>query len=157
VTTSSPQPRVVYFGDERTAEVDAPGQSILKTSQRARVPHIAECGGHGRCTTCRVRILDGLANVSPRTDAERAIAEARGWDPFTRLACQTRVHGEVTVERIVRSAADAARIRAEEANTQRGRELTLAILFCDLRNFTSLTERHLPHDTRSLDSSRKIA
>jgi len=107
---------------------------------------MSECGGRARCTTCRVRILDGLANVSPRTAAERAIAEARGWDAFTRLACQTRVYGEVVVERIIRSAADATRIRAEEANTQPGRELALATMFCDLRNFTPLTERHLPYD-----------
>jgi adenylate cyclase len=146
MTTHTTQPRVVYFGEGRTAEVDTPGQSILRISQQARVPHVSECGGHARCTTCRVRILDGLANVSPRTNAERAIAEARGWGPFTRLACQTRVHGEVIVERIIRSAADATRIRAEEANTQPGRELMLAIMFCDLRNFTPLMEQHLPHD-----------
>ena len=141
-----PRPRVVYFAEGRTAEADAPAQSILAMSQQARVPHMSECGGRARCTTCRVRILDGSANVSPRTDAERAIAEARGWDPFTRLACQTRVYGDIIVERIIRSAADATRIRAEEANTQPGRELALATVFCDLRNFTPLTERNLPYD-----------
>jgi class 3 adenylate cyclase len=35
---------------------------------------------------------------------------------------------------------------SKEANTKPGRELALAILFCDLRNFTPLTERHLPYD-----------
>jgi class 3 adenylate cyclase/hemoglobin-like flavoprotein len=107
---------------------------------------MSECGGHARCTTCRVRCLDGLANLSPRTDAERIIAEARRWDPFTRLACQTRVHGDVIVERIIRSSADVARMRAEESGLERGRELSLATLFCDLRGFTPLTERHLPYD-----------
>jgi class 3 adenylate cyclase/hemoglobin-like flavoprotein len=144
--TQSGRARVVYFSDARTADVEAPSQTILRISQSHRVPHMSECGGHARCTTCRVRVLDGLANLSPRTDAERAIAEERGWDAFTRLACQTRVFGDVIVERIIRSAADAARMRVEESNLQRGRELSLAIMFCDLRGFTPLTERHLPYD-----------
>jgi ferredoxin len=71
-------PRVVYLGDEVAAEVDPPGQTILGVSRKARVPHMSECGGRARCTTCRVRVLDGLANLSARTEAELVIAEARG-------------------------------------------------------------------------------
>src|SRR5436190_23946895 len=125
-------PRVTYCDADLVVEVKGPEETILGLSQRHRIPHMSECGGHARCTTCRVRCLDGLANLSPRTEAERAIAEARQWDPFTRLACQTRVHGDVIVERIIRSPADATRIRVEESGLQRGREVSLVTLFCDL-------------------------
>jgi class 3 adenylate cyclase/hemoglobin-like flavoprotein len=139
-------PRVTYFDADMVVEVEGPWETILVLSQRHRIPHMSECGGHARCTTCRVRCLDGLANLSPRTDVEGAIAEARGWDPFTRLACQTRVHGDVIVERLIRSPADATRMRVEESGLQRGREVSLVTLFCDLRGFTPLTERSLPYD-----------
>jgi len=139
-------PRVTYFDADLVVEVDGPEETILGLSQRHRIPHMSECGGHARCTTCRVRCLDGLANLSPRTDAEAEIARARGWDPFTRLACQTQVRGDVIVERLIRSPAEAARMRAEEYGLKRGREVTLVTLFCDLRGFTPLTEGHLPYD-----------
>lgn len=139
-------PRVTYFDADVVVEVEGPEETILRLSQRHRIPHMSECGGQARCTTCRVRCLDGVANLSPRTDAERAIAEARGWDPFTRLACQTRVRGDVIVERLIRSPAEATLVRAEESGLQRGREVSLVTLFCDLRGFTPLTERTLPYD-----------
>ncbi len=146
MTPQGRPPRVTYFDDNRVVEVEVPEQTILRISQLHRIPHMSECGGHARCTTCRVRCLDGVANLSPRTDAESVIAAARGWDPFTRLACQTRVRGDVVVERIIRSAADATRMRVEESGLERGREVSLVTLFCDLRGFTPLAERHLPYD-----------
>src|SRR3954452_6563683 len=144
--TEAGRPRVTYFDADRVVEVEGPEETLLGLSQRHRIPHMSECGGHARCTTCRVRCLDGVSNLSPRTAAERAIAASRGWDPFTRLACQTTVHGDVIVERLIRSPAEATRMRAEESGLQRGREVALVTLFCDLRGFTPLTESYLPYD-----------
>src|SRR3954452_9246711 len=93
--TEAGRPRVTYFDADRVVEVEGPEETLLGLSQRHRIPHMSECGGHARCTTCRVRCLDGLANLSPRTDVEGATAKARGGDPFTRRACQPRVHGDL--------------------------------------------------------------
>ncbi len=54
-----------------------PEETILDLSVRQRIPHMQECGGNGRCTTCRVRILEGMNNVTPRTAAERQVARRR--------------------------------------------------------------------------------
>src|SRR3954453_16367067 len=110
--TEAGRPRVTYFDADRVVEVEGPEETLLGLSQRHRIPHMSECVGHARCTTCRVRCLDGVGNPSPRTDAERAIAATREWDPFTRLACQTSVHGDVIVERLIRSLAEATLMRA---------------------------------------------
>jgi len=48
MTTHSMRPRVVYLAEWRTAETDTPGQSILRISQQARVPHMSEFGGNQR-------------------------------------------------------------------------------------------------------------
>ncbi len=54
------------------------------------------CGGYGQCGLCRVEIVTGMDNLSPRTDFEnRKLAKK----PSThRLACQTLVNGEVSVK-----------------------------------------------------------
>src|SRR5580692_5702434 len=49
-------PRVTYF-HEITLEDVPRGQNLLDLSIRHRIPHFHQCGGHGRCTTCRVQIL----------------------------------------------------------------------------------------------------
>ncbi len=71
------------------------GQTILDASIRNRIPHHHQCGAQARCTTCRIQILDGISHVSARSLFEEQIASTRGWDKFTRLACQTKVHGDV--------------------------------------------------------------
>jgi class 3 adenylate cyclase/hemoglobin-like flavoprotein len=137
---------IVFLGDDRTVPVADAALTILDVSVAHKIPHLRECGGNGRCTTCRVRIHDGIENVSPRTPREIEVADALGWDRFTRLACQTRVGGDVTVERLIRSGADMARVQVEGASAAPAQEQTLAVLFCDIRDFTPLADSHLAFD-----------
>ncbi len=139
-------PRISYHREDRSPAVAHPGQSILDVSIANRIPHVRECGGNGRCTTCRVRICDGVRNVSPRSRQEAELAKARHWDEFTRLACQTHVTGDVTVERLVRSSADLSRVQLEEASLVQPEERALAVLFCDIREFTPFVDRNLAFD-----------
>ncbi|WP_312000841.1 adenylate/guanylate cyclase domain-containing protein [Bradyrhizobium altum] len=125
------------------------GQTLLDASIENRVPHHHQCGGQARCTTCRVRILDGLSQVSARTPLEEQVAAQRGWDDFTRLACQTRIYGNVVARRLLQSPQDVVVLDLDELGASSGaeeRELDVAVLFCDIRNFTSQTERSLPYD-----------
>jgi len=105
-----------------------------------------KCGGNGRYTTCRVRILDGASQLTPPTRREVELAQARGWDPTIRLACQTHASGDVTLERIVLSEATASQLRAETAGREAGAERQLAILFCDMRDFTALADANSAFD-----------
>jgi ferredoxin len=53
------------------------------------------CGGIGQCGLCKVEIIEGMDNLSPRTDFEnRKLAKKPA---NYRLACQTLVNGEVSV------------------------------------------------------------
>ena len=56
---------------------------------------LMNCGGYGQCGTCIVEIVDGMENLSPRTETEN---RKLGKKPDSyRLACQTLVNGEVKV------------------------------------------------------------
>ncbi len=137
---------IVYLGDEREIPVADPNVTILDVSIAHKIPHFRECGGNGRCTTCRVRILDGIQNVLPRSQRETEVADAFRWDRFTRLACQTRVRGDVTIERLIKSCGDVSRVQVEGASTAPSEERTLAVLFCDIREFMPFAEKHLAYD-----------
>ena len=56
---------------------------------------LMNCGGYGQCGTCIVEVIEGMANLSPRTDVENRKLKKR---PSThRLACQTLVNGPVSI------------------------------------------------------------
>src|SRR3984893_5098741 len=100
-----------------------------------------------RCTTCRVQILEGISHISPRTPIEQCVASQRGWDEFIRLACQTRVHGDMVVRRLLQNSQDIIVLDLDELHDAgEGRELEVAILFSDIRNFTAQSEKNLPYD-----------
>ena len=141
-------PSVTYF-HEITLEDVPKGQILLDLSIRHRIPHLHQCGGYGRCTTCRVQILDGLSNVSPLGEVEQKVAFRRGWDECTRLACQTRVEGDVVIRRLLNNAQDIIVLDLDETEggtVGEGKEIDLAVLFSDIRDFTTLSEQSLPHD-----------
>ncbi|MGJ3252541.1 MAG: 2Fe-2S iron-sulfur cluster-binding protein [Elainellaceae cyanobacterium] len=56
---------------------------------------LINCGGYGQCGTCIVEIVEGMENLSPKTDAEKQKLKKRP-DSY-RLACQTIVNGPITV------------------------------------------------------------
>src|SRR3984893_14150689 len=143
-------PSVTYF-HEITLEDVPKGQILLDLSIRYRIPHLHQCGGYGRSTTCRVQILDGLSNVSPLGEGERDGDPRRVGYEFTRLACQTRVEGDVVIRRLLDNAQDIIVLDLDEINGRtagagEGKELDLAVLFSDIRDFTTLSEQSLPHD-----------
>jgi ferredoxin len=57
---------------------------------------LTNCGGYGQCGTCVVEIVEGMENLSPRTDFEQKVLRKKP-ESF-RLACQTLVNGSVSVK-----------------------------------------------------------
>lgn len=54
------------------------------------------CGGYGQCGTCVVEVVEGMENLSPKTDVEKR--KLRKKPESYRLACQTLVNGSVSVK-----------------------------------------------------------
>ncbi len=56
---------------------------------------LTNCGGYGQCGTCVVEIVEGMENLSPKTDFEKRRLKKKP-DNY-RLACQTLVNGPIKV------------------------------------------------------------
>ncbi|HEY8374954.1 MAG TPA: adenylate/guanylate cyclase domain-containing protein [Nannocystis sp.] len=136
---------IVEFERERCIQADDPDRTLLEIALAAGIPHASACGGQGRCSTCRVLVLDHPEHLTPATEVEQRLARVKGFEPNIRAACQTRVLGDVRVRRLVLDDEDARLASAGTAQSL-GRERQLAVLFSDIRDFTSFTERHLPYD-----------
>jgi adenylate cyclase len=114
------------------------GWSVLEASRANGIPHLSLCGGRARCSTCRIRVEGPAAHLPPpNADEARTLARVNaGAD--VRLACQLRPTGDIAVTPLLRP----AQPRPQEFGVERD----LAILFIDLRRWTGLAEKQLPHD-----------
>ena len=135
--------RLTYPGG-RVVEI-APGMTVLDASLINGIPHAHVCGGHGRCSTCRIRVSRGLDELPLPSSAERSVLARVAAEPAVRLACQVRPTRDLTLAPLVPATAGAA-AGWGRASHLRGQEQEVAILFADLRGFTELSERKLPYD-----------
>ncbi len=134
------------YGERRSVTQPA-GFTILEISRLAGIPHAAVCGGRGRCSTCRVRVGGVDRDKLPPAEPEEAKVLARvGAPPNVRLACQVRPPpGHYSVTPLL--PASAGPVEAYRRQPQaHGGEQYIAILFADIRGFTSISEGKLPYD-----------
>jgi adenylate cyclase len=122
-----------------------PGTSVLEASRGANIPHASVCGGHGRCSTCRIKIMGASDAIPEPAEAELRVLRSIGAPPNVRLACQLRPTGDVEVTPLL-PADVTARDGVGKRMDMQGSELEIAILFCDIRAFTKLAEPMLPYD-----------
>lgn len=141
-------PAVFYYPDEIELDLDT-SQTILNASLAAGIPHTHVCGGNARCSTCRVMILEGLENIRPRNEKEQALANRLKFEDRIRLACQSTVRGHVRLRRLVLDQEDVQvveRLKHTGTPVSIGEELRIAVLFSDIRGFTSFSEALLAYD-----------
>lgn len=91
----------IKFIKENQEIIAADGANLREKAIQNRIDiytftgKMMNCGGYGQCGTCVVEIVEGLENLSPRTEFETRKLKKK---PDTyRLACQTIVNGSVSV------------------------------------------------------------
>ncbi len=80
-------------------EVPQGKRLVLALTQDAGIDQLHACGGHARCTTCRVAFVAG--EPEQMTAAERDVLAARGVTG-ARLSCQIACDHDMTVRVISR-------------------------------------------------------
>jgi len=121
------------------------GLSILEASRSGGVSHFSACGGKGRCSTCRVRIIQTDGPLPEPSSLERATLQRVHADDDVRLGCQLRPRHNLSVALLL-SSRQKGDMPPNAEPIRPGREEEIAVLFCDLRNFTALSEARLPYD-----------
>ncbi len=121
------------------------GFSVLEASRLGGIPHYAVCGGKGRCSTCRVQVVEGAASLPRPESTELTTLNRINADPGVRLACQLRPLNDISVVPLLVPTVEGT-LPVGSQQTNPGREQEIVILFCDIRSFTMLTEAQLPYD-----------
>jgi len=84
-----------------TFEVPQDKRLVLALEDEAGIDQLHACGGHARCTTCRVEFIAGEPEMM--TKAEKDVLAARGLTGV-RLSCQILCDHDMTVKAISRFA-----------------------------------------------------
>jgi adenylate cyclase len=137
----------ITYPDGRSVRIPL-GFSVLEASWRFSIPHACVCGGRGRCSTCRIRIVGdrgGLPEPSPR---EISVLERAGYgnDAAVRLACQLRPKTDVVVVPLLPPNADAS-YAVGNRHPHTGEERHIVSMFVDMRGSTKMAEGRMPFDT----------
>jgi adenylate cyclase len=137
------RPPRLTFADGRKMTI-LPGATVLETLRANGIPLAAVCGGRARCTTCRIRVVNGLTTLPEPVGLEAAALSRIGATEGVRLACQLRPTANITIVPLLTPDASAAHglMRAG----MEGSERQVTVVFIDLRGSTTLSETRLPYD-----------
>ena len=91
-------PKVTFKNDNITVEVAA-GTKLSDVAEQNGASINFSCK-EGVCLTCLVNIVEGMENISPKTENEASTLEAFGAQANQRLACQIVVNGDVVIEAV---------------------------------------------------------
>ena len=133
--------------DNRVIEINS-GETILTASLRNNISHSSACGGNGKCSTCRVRVLSGLENCSDQNEIEKKISKKLSFPNDIRLACQTTVSGNINIKKLLLDKRD-LKLNNQTLSkkiTSVGNIKNLTLMFCDIKGFTKFSETLSAYD-----------
>src|SRR3954447_17885695 len=104
-------PTIKFINEKKTVEVE-PGTNLRKAALQEGISlypglnRYVNCMGLGSCASCRVHVKKGIENTSPMRLKERlrlllgplTFFARLGHENELRLACQTKVNGDIEVE-----------------------------------------------------------
>lgn len=134
---------IAYTGGQRVSA--RRGLSILEISRLNNIPHASVCGGRARCSTCRIRVIEGPADQPPADANELKVLKRVGAPANVRLACQFRPETDLTITTLL-PAVTADTVNGLVDKYFWGVEQDVTVMFCDLRGFTRLSQQRLSYD-----------
>lgn len=74
---------------DKEVDIKQGEKSLLWHFQQNAIDWMQACGGKGRCTTCKIKILKGQENLRELTGVEQKFVEQKRLSTSERLSCQT--------------------------------------------------------------------
>ena len=91
-------PKIVITNlQSKAIQSDGQKESLLNILLK-KTDWMHACGGKGKCTTCKARVLEGAKNLTPYTPVEKQYLELNKLQKNERLACQVALKGDVVLE-----------------------------------------------------------
>jgi len=73
------------------------GETLFKAARINGIPLGSSCRGDCVCGWCKVEVIDGMENLSLPDECERKLMESGSYGKNERVACGTRVFGDVSI------------------------------------------------------------
>jgi adenylate cyclase len=118
------------------------GPTLLEISRLNSIPHPSTCGGRGRCSSCRVLVMEGAETLPPPQSVERRLLDRIQAPRNVRLACQIRPTKPLQV-RIIMAGQSETSVGFDSGGARAG---DATVLVCDIRAFSYLARTQLPGD-----------
>jgi adenylate cyclase len=128
----------------------APGSTLLEISRNNGIPHPSACGGRGRCSSCRVLVLQGHEGLAPPSGLELRMLNRIRAPQQVRLACQIRPTRELNVRVLFGNQQNQPNPEAVSESLDWGAQEDLTVLCADIRGFATLAQNQLPADIIAL-------
>lgn len=82
-----------------TIDSEHSDRKVIELIHENGIDWMHACGKKGRCTTCKIIVVQGEENLLPLNDSELVFAAQGRLHPGERLACQAILHtGEIRVK-----------------------------------------------------------
>ncbi|NJL84050.1 MAG: 2Fe-2S iron-sulfur cluster binding domain-containing protein [Chloroflexaceae bacterium] len=138
-------PRITTLPDVRGIDASTT-ETILEALQSADIPITYACGGNAYCSTCRITVLSGIEHCSEPTEAEKTLIGRLKLPAYVRLACQTKISGDISIRRLVVDYEDIDLIDSQFATEATGVEQSFVMIQAAIRGATNFDEVNFPYD-----------
>jgi 2Fe-2S ferredoxin len=72
-------------------------KTLLRHFHDHHLDWMQACGGKGRCTTCKVVVIDGAHHISALTPAELIYRRQKALKENERLSCQVKILDDIVI------------------------------------------------------------
>ena len=80
-----------------SVEVPVDKRLVLALEDEAGIEQLHSCGGVGRCTTCRVTVVTGMASPMTAVERDKLVEKGLTGEAGLRLSCQMTMTHDLTV------------------------------------------------------------
>lgn len=91
-------PQIKIQNINNTVTFQELSKTVLNIFQENGVDWMQACGGHGRCTTCKLIVLEGAQNLSDLSRSEYKMNKLGRLKAGERLACQCTPSGNLLIK-----------------------------------------------------------